>query len=141
MAESIAKETGGEVSVEELDLASLESVRQCSNKLKTRLSRIDILINNAGVFSSRKETKEGVELNFGVNHLGHFLLTSRLLPLLLEGGKPARIILVASHGYRYRTLFGPNRPPWSRLVHYENWGGARWPNMLYTYIYSKVTEI
>jgi len=78
--------------VEELDLASLESVRKCAASILEKYPHIDILINNAGVSvppSKGLKTVEGYEINFGVNHLGHFLLTNLLLDRIKESS-PSR---------------------------------------------------
>ncbi|KAK4505969.1 hypothetical protein PRZ48_003934 [Zasmidium cellare] len=77
-----------------LNLASQTSIREAAKKIKPLASHIDVLINNAGVVSSKKqETSEGIELTFGTNHIGHFLLTS-LLPNI------TRIVNVSSLGYK-----------------------------------------
>lgn len=82
-----------------LDLASLQAVRVAAAEINKLVSRIDILINNAGVVSSeRKVTADGLEQTFGANHVGHYLFTSLLTPLLLAG--PARVVNVTSLGYR-----------------------------------------
>ena len=83
-----------------LDLASLESVRTFSKAFMARYDALHVLINNAGlVVGERRETRDGFEMTFGVNHLGHFELTRRLLPLL-ERSAPARIINVSSKAHR-----------------------------------------
>ena len=84
----------GRVSVEALDLASLDSVRALARRFEGPL---DVLVNNAGVMAPprRRETADGFELQFGVNHLGHFALTGLLLPHLLESAAP-RVATVSS---------------------------------------------
>ncbi|WP_377639575.1 oxidoreductase [Oryzobacter terrae] len=84
----------GAVSVEELDLASLDSVRALAARLEGPLH---LLVNNAGVMAPprRRETVDGFELQFGTNHLGHFALTGLLLPRLLEA-PAARVTTVSS---------------------------------------------
>jgi NAD(P)-dependent dehydrogenase (short-subunit alcohol dehydrogenase family) len=80
-----------------LDLASLASVRAAAAEIAGRHARIDVLVNNAGVyFSHRAETRDGLEMTFGVNHLGPFLFTCLLLDRL-RAAAPARIVNVASH--------------------------------------------
>lgn len=84
----------------DLDLASLGSVRRCAAELLERLSRIDVLINNAGgILTDRQLSEDGVEMTFAVNHLGHHALT-RLLTDRLTESAPARVVTVASFGHR-----------------------------------------
>ena len=84
----------GTVTVERLDLASLESVRALADRFEGPL---DLLVNNAGVMAPprRRETVDGFELQFGTNHLGHFALTGLLLPHLLQATAP-RVTTVSS---------------------------------------------
>lgn len=78
---------GAKVATRALDLSSLESVATLVDQLVGEGRPIDILVNNAGVMTppSRRATKDGFELQFGTNHLGHFALTLGLLPLLRQG--------------------------------------------------------
>ena len=79
-----------------LDLASLASVRSCATALRDRAGQIDVLdLNAGGVLSSRRTTEDGYEMQFQVNHLGHFLLTHLLLDRLAGG----RIVVVSSWGH------------------------------------------
>jgi retinol dehydrogenase-12 len=95
----IKRETGMDAFVHHLDLASLESVRKCSSSLRNKLEKIDILINNAGVMATPEwRTREGFELQFGTNHVGHFLLTNELLPLLRKA-ENARVVVVSSSAH------------------------------------------
>ncbi|MCC9307210.1 SDR family oxidoreductase [Kitasatospora sp. RB6PN24] len=89
--------TTGPVSVATVDLANLESVASFADVLLERGRPVDLLINNAGVMAvpTRHTTKDGFELQFGTNHLGHFALTGRLLPLLRAAGAP-RVVTVSS---------------------------------------------
>ncbi len=87
VAHEITEQTSGSVECFELDLGSLKSIRECARKLLEKEDRIDILVNNAGVFgTSYSKTEDGFELHFGVNHLGHFLLTHLLMPLIKNSG-------------------------------------------------------
>ncbi|MBM0106614.1 SDR family oxidoreductase [Steroidobacter sp. S1-65] len=85
------------VSFELLDLASLESVATFCNRLRASRRRLDLLINNAAVMMppQRLVTADGFELQFGTNYLGHFALTSQLLPLLSNGKEP-RVVTLSS---------------------------------------------
>ena len=87
-----------------LDLASLDSVREFSKKFHSLESKLHILINNAGVmWCPRTLTKDGFEMHFGTNHLGHFLLTNLLLDLI-KAAAPSRIINVSSLGHKYTDI-------------------------------------
>ena len=82
-----------------LDLASLASVRQFSEHILQEVSGIHVLINNAGVmFPPYTKTEDGYELQFAVNHLGHFLLTHLLLDRI-KSSAPSRILAVSSHAH------------------------------------------
>lgn len=94
----------GELIVTELDLASLQSVRKWSKEILESESKINLLINNAGVMMCPKQiTEDGNELQFQTNHLGHFLLTMLLLPRIIKS-TPARIVNVSSKAHE-RTYF------------------------------------
>lgn len=84
------------IEVSELDLASLESVRAFAKNFLAKYDSLNGLINNAGVMNTPlKRTKEGFEMQFGTNHLGHFLLTELLLPALKKGA-PSRVVNLSS---------------------------------------------
>jgi NAD(P)-dependent dehydrogenase (short-subunit alcohol dehydrogenase family) len=85
------------VNFEEVDLASLASVRDLSVRLRDQRDHLDLLVNNAAVMTppKREETADGFELQFGTNYLSHFALTLLLMPLLRKGGQ-ARVISVSS---------------------------------------------
>ena len=81
-----------------LDLADLDSVRSCADAFLARGEPLHVLVNNAGVAGVRGLTRQGFELMFGVNHLGHFLLTSALLDRLVSSA-PSRVVTVASDAH------------------------------------------
>ncbi|XP_076165038.1 retinol dehydrogenase 13 [Ptiloglossa arizonensis] len=82
------------------DLASQESIKNFVKQFKQEHSQLHILINNAGVMRCPKSyTKEGIEMQFGVNHIGHFLLTNLLLDVLKDSA-PSRIINISSVAYK-----------------------------------------
>lgn len=85
----------------ELDLASFASVQKFSDAFLRNEERLDILINNAGMFggSEAKLNSDGIEITLMVNHLSHFLLTQNLLDLLKKSGPGSRIINVSSHAH------------------------------------------
>ena len=86
------------------DLSSQESIRQLAEDFTSRYGRLHVLINNAGVFiSKRTVTVDGIETTFAVNHLAPFLLTNLLLDVL-EASAPARIVNVTSSGERSGTI-------------------------------------
>lgn len=100
--DAIVRETGNdEVDFLPLDLADQASVRAAARGFLARDRPLHVLVNNAGLAAQRGQTAQGFELAFGVNHLGHFLLTSLLLARL-EASAPARIVNVASASH-YRA--------------------------------------
>ena len=95
--DDIAATTGRtDVEVEALDLGSVKSIRAFAERFKAKHQRLDVLVNNAGVWlTTRTTTAEGFESTFGVNHLGTFLLTQELLPLL-KASAPSRVVVLSS---------------------------------------------
>jgi NAD(P)-dependent dehydrogenase (short-subunit alcohol dehydrogenase family) len=99
--EKIGREViGAKISYERLDLANLASVADFAKRMQARPS-LDLLINNAGVMAlpRRQTTADGFEMQFGTNHLGHFALTARLMPLLRRASAP-RVVSVSSLAHR-----------------------------------------
>lgn len=103
--DDISQTTGNSnVSFLPLDLSSLQSVRAATTAFKSKHQRLDILINNAGVVPRNYQaTTDGFEMQFGVNHLGHFLLTNLLLDLL-KASAPARVIHVSSTMHHFGNI-------------------------------------
>ncbi|XP_052872287.1 retinol dehydrogenase 12-like [Anopheles cruzii] len=101
----IVAQTGlGNIHVRELDLASMESIRQFAKSFMAEEPRLDLLINNAGVMACPKAlTKDGFEQQLGTNHLGHFLLTNLLLERLKESA-PSRIVNLSSLAHKYGKI-------------------------------------
>ncbi|OBG90970.1 short-chain dehydrogenase [Mycobacterium sp. E136] len=123
------------VSLTELDLSSLDSVRRAADELRAAHPRIDLLINNAGVMyvPNRETTKDGFEMQFGTNHLGHFALTGLLLENLLTVGG-SRVVTVSSVGHRILARIRFEDP------HFETgynrvraYGQSKLANLLFTY--------
>lgn len=110
---------GGAVFVEELDLASPASVRAFAQRARAHGAPLHLLLNNAGVMACPlARTPEGYELQFATNHLGHFLLTGLLAPLL-RAGAPARIVNVSSAGHRFSPVVFDD-------IHYERRAYDKW---------------
>ncbi|XP_034076345.1 retinol dehydrogenase 14b [Gymnodraco acuticeps] len=103
-AKDIRKQAGpeqGEVVIKHLDLASLTSVRRFCEEIKEEESKVDVLINNAGLYQCPyTKTEDDFEMQLGVNHLGHVLLTHLLLDLL-KSSAPSRVVVVSSKLYKY----------------------------------------
>uniref|UniRef100_A0A8C2A073 Si:dkey-174n20.1 n=1 Tax=Cyprinus carpio TaxID=7962 RepID=A0A8C2A073_CYPCA len=87
----------------EVDLANIRSIREFSKTFLQKEKRLDILINNAGMPSVLDWTDDDFSMCFGVNHLGHFLLTNLLLPRLKESS-PSRVITLTCSSYKYQKL-------------------------------------
>jgi len=133
-AEEIRKETEGEVVVHRCDLASLKSVRECAEQLGNSLEKVDILINNAGVMTCpESRTEEGFEMQFGTNHLGHFLLTNLMLPLIKRAAPGARIVNVSSLAHEQGSMqwddLNWEKNPYSAINAYSQ---SKLANILFT---------
>ena len=121
---------GGSFELVELDLASLKSVRACTDRLLAQDETFDVVIANAGVMATPfGHTADGFETQFGTNHLGHFVLVNRIAPLIRTGG---RLINLSSSGHRYSNvdLQDPNfeRTPYEPFVAY---GRSKTANILF----------
>ncbi|XP_054152541.1 retinol dehydrogenase 12-like [Oppia nitens] len=128
-----SKNPKADITAFKLDLSSLKSVREFAQQLNEKYQRIDILINNAGLtINNRKETEDGFEMMFGTNHLGHFLLTLLILPLLRKPQR-ARVVNVASVAYGlgkidFDDIHASNKP-YKMLSVY---GQSKLANILFT---------
>lgn len=88
------------------DLASFDSIKKCAAAYRQQFGQLDILINNAGLITDKLQfTKEGFELQIGVNHLGHFLLTNQLIDLLEKSTEPRIINVSSAAHYRAKMNF------------------------------------
>lgn len=118
---------GGVVDFFVADLLSQKQIRKLSDEIHSRVSRIDVLINNAGgVFSRFEKSEDGIEKTFALNHLGYFLLTSLLLDLLPSGG---RVINVSSQSHI------PGKIDFESLTQNKNY------NILKAYNQSKLANV
>jgi NAD(P)-dependent dehydrogenase (short-subunit alcohol dehydrogenase family) len=125
---------GADVMVQPLDLTSLDSIRAAADELRAKHPRIDLLINNAGVmFTPRQTTTDGFELQFGTNHLGHFALTGLLLEQMLPV-PGSRVVTLSSimHRVRARINFDDlqGERSYSRVGAYSQ---SKLANLLFTY--------
>jgi NAD(P)-dependent dehydrogenase (short-subunit alcohol dehydrogenase family) len=121
---------GDRLSLVELDLANLASVRAASDVVRASGKPLDLLIANAGVMATPVgRTADGFETQFGTNHLGHFLLLNRLAALIPQGG---RVVCLSSVGHQFADLdlSDPNfeRRPYDPIIAY---GGAKTANALF----------
>ncbi|MFN8088062.1 MAG: SDR family NAD(P)-dependent oxidoreductase [Mycobacterium sp.] len=130
----LAASPNAEVTVQELDLTSLDSVRAAAAALKTGFPRVDLLINNAGVMWTPKEvTRDGFELQFGTNHLGHFAFTGLLLDQLLTV-PGSRVVTVASLAHRMMADIHFDDLQWEhRYSRIGAYGQSKLANLLFTY--------
>jgi NAD(P)-dependent dehydrogenase (short-subunit alcohol dehydrogenase family) len=93
-----------------LDLGSLESVRRAAEQILAERETLDLLVNNAGVMGiPEQKTVDGFEMQFGVDHLGHFALTARLMPALLKA-PAARVVTVTSTAHHMGRAVDPGNP-------------------------------
>jgi retinol dehydrogenase-12 len=116
-----------------IDLADMESVRAAAGRILAKEQPLHVLINNAGLAGLRGVTKQGFELVFGTNHLGHFLLTMLLLPRLRESA-PARIVNVSS-GSHYDAKgidFDALRKPTATVTSLPEYAVSKLANVLFT---------
>jgi len=125
---------GANVMIQRLDLTSLDSIRAAAGELRARHPRIDLLINNAGVmFTPKQTTSDGFELQFGTNHLGHFAFTGLLLEQMLPV-PGSRVVTVSSSAHRIRARINfddlQGERSYSRVAAYSQ---SKLANLMFTY--------
>ncbi|QHQ63479.1 SDR family NAD(P)-dependent oxidoreductase [Anaerocolumna sedimenticola] len=109
------------------NLGSMQDIRRFTEEFKVYYDRLDVLVNNAGVISlERRETEDGLEEQFGVNHIGHFLLTLRLLDKMKPG---SRIVVVSSGAHKIGK------------IHFNNYNLKHGFNVITAYSQSKLANI
>ena len=130
----IVEKSGNElVDLMPADLSSQESIRQLAEDFTSRYGRLHVLINNAGVFiSKRTVTVDGIETTFAVNHLAPFLLTNLLLDVL-KASAPARIINVTSSGERSGTINFDDLQGEGRYSGFRAYNQSKLAMILFTY--------
>jgi NAD(P)-dependent dehydrogenase (short-subunit alcohol dehydrogenase family) len=122
---------GPPAELEELDLASMASVRSFADRFRSKHGGLDLLINNAGVMAPpRKRTADGFELQFGTNHLGHFLLTELLLDLM-EGRDDARVVTLSSTAHKFGRIAFENLNGDRRYFRWRAYGQSKLANLLF----------
>ena len=126
----LIRQQGGSAEFLELDLASFDSVRSAASAFLATGRNLDVLVNNAGIGVNRRGlTENGFEVHFGINHLGHFLLTRDLGPAFRPG---SRVVAVASavHFRANGIDFAAVRRP-TRLIGYAEYGVSKLANVLF----------
>ena len=112
------------------DLGDFSSIRKFADEFRNKYKRLDILVNNAGFISlDRQITKDGLERQFGVNHIGHFLLTMKLVDLIPEGG---RIVNVASGAHKVGNIHFDDIHLTKRFNVIKAYGQSKLANVLFT---------
>ena len=132
LADVEAAASGPRPELEELDLASLDSVRAFAERFRKNHDGLDLLVNNAGVMAPpRRHTADGFELQFGTNHLGHFALTGLLLPLM-EGREDARVVTLSSTAHKTGRIAFDNLNGDRHYFRWRAYGQSKLANLLFT---------
>jgi retinol dehydrogenase 12 len=120
------------VDVMSCDLASLKDVKRFTDEFRSKYDQLDVLINNAGIWETqRKESADGIELTFAVNHLAPFLLTNELLDLMINT-PGSRIINLASEAHRYGTINFDDIEFKKSYSHMKVYSQSKLANILFT---------
>lgn len=131
-AAKLTAATGNEPEILELDLADLAGVEAAAERFANEHESLDLLVNNAGVMAPPyRQTADGFELQLGTNHLGHFALTARLLPLLLAAENP-RVVTVSS--FMHKTVSTISQADFRAESGYAKWnayGKSKLANLLF----------
>lgn len=134
MAEIRAVAPDANLAFEVLDLASLASIEAFAGRLAQNRGSLDLLINNAGVMAlpKRQTTADGFEMQLGTNHLGHFALTGRLLPLLRRALAP-RVVSVSSMAHRNGKIAFDDLQSERRYVPFTAYSQSKMANLLFAF--------
>ena len=128
----LADHPGADVEIVSLDLGDLSSVEKAAGEVAARPEPLDILVNNAGVMAPPRETtKDGFELQFGTNHLGHFALTGRLIEKLLAADSP-RVVNVSSMAHRIGKMNFDDLNSEDGYSRWPAYGQSKLANLLFT---------
>lgn len=133
-AQIVAASPGAQVRVQRLDLTSLDSIRAAADAIRADFASIDLLINNAGVmYTPKQTTADGFELQFGTNHLGHFALTGLLLDMLLPV-PDSRVVTISSVGHRMQAAIHFDDLNWEKSYSRVGaYGQSKLANLMFTY--------
>ena len=124
--------TNPTVELVQLDLASLDSVERAAADVAGRVPHLDLLVNNAGIMAVPfGKTADGFEMQFGTNHLGHFALTGRLLPLLLAADEP-RVVTVSSGAHVIGKLRFDDLTADGGYQRWSRYGMSKLANLLFS---------
>ncbi|KAI8916401.1 hypothetical protein EDD86DRAFT_185437 [Gorgonomyces haynaldii] len=133
--ERLEKATGKKCEFLELDLQDLKQVKGAAESFLKKKEKVDILVNNAGIMACPFAlTKDGIETQFGTNHVGHFLFTTTLIPAILKADKP-RIVNLSSYGHNFATKNGiefENINNEKVMSNWERYGQSKLANILFT---------
>ena len=128
---------GSDAEVAHLDLSSLAAVEDAAQRLRQSEERLDLLVNNAGVMMPPYgTTADGFELQFGVNHLGHFALTGHLMPLL-AAAPAARVVSVASLAHRGARIFFDDLQARQSYSAGDRYGQSKLANLLFAFAFDR----
>ncbi len=117
------------------DLSDSTSVREAAETISRNHSQVDLLINNAGLITTRRElTEDGLEMQFAVNHVGHFALTMLLLPLMKEG---SRIVQVASGAHKWGKINFEDLTLEKNFRPFRAYGQSKLANVLFVEVLSR----
>lgn len=135
--EIINKSQNQQIDLHLCDFTDLADVRKFADNFNETYNRLDILVNNAAIISTkRQETADGYELQFGVNHLAPFLLTNLLLDKL-KTSSPSRIINVSSGAYKFGTICFDDLQSKKKYRTFKAYGQSKLANILFTYELSR----
>ena len=126
-----AQATGPEPEVVRLDLSDLESIRACADDVSSRVEKLDVVLNNAGVMAiPLSRTAQGFEMQFGTNHLGHFALTGLLLPVLQRAEVP-RVVTTSSTAHKSGRMNWDDLNADESYRRWRSYGQSKLANLLF----------
>jgi len=127
-------DTGATLNVRQCDLASLDSIESFATAVARDYDAIDVLCNNAGVMAiPRQETADGFEKQLGVNHLGHFALTGRLLDLVIGAESESRVVTHASGAHEFGEIDFDDLHREQSYGKWDAYGQSKLANLLFAY--------